>query len=395
MGEADESEVKPKARGRVRRWVIGIVAVVAIAACGYAGYAIWVGDIAPSDAAAKYSGFNYLPENEVTDYIGVYREQMGLAQSSDEDWATFLAAYNLTPARLRYSTIRQLLTDKLVQMRADELGIQVTDSEIDATLDTLKGTMALGSDEVWQETLAARGQTEEGVRDVYRQAILKRQLLSQDVAMPEPSDEQVKEYMKTFDSTLASPTVKHTYCFKWTGVDENTGLDVITMVQNARNELVKNGLSEDAFAAVVEEYSNDEELKGKSGANGWNADTSAYSEEYLSRLEGLGEGEISDVFKDGDAYEFIWVNMTYDLPTDSDAIDSLDLSMMPSSLEQYLRDSEAYELWEDECDEYLSNMLENAGVVYYPMPADVPYNVDMSLADVQLEEVEEGEGGGE
>lgn len=394
MNEGNEREIvlEPGDREKRRklRWVVAAVIVVVAALGGFAWYSVCNGDIAPSDAAAKYSGMNYLPEQEVTDYIGTYREQMGLAESTDEDWATFLAAYNLTPQRLRYTTINQILKDKLVDMKADELGVSASDEEINATIDVMKDTMGLGSDEVLEQTMAAHGQTREGLREMYRKAIVERLVLSSEVETPEPTDEQVKDYMKAYDSSLEDPALKHTYCFRLVGLDEDGSREIISSVIELRNRFAEGDKTPESFASMVKEHGNDDVLVENEGANGWSADSSGYSEAYVNALSTLELGDVSDVFVDGDAYAFIWVNDAYALPTDTGEIDALDLNLMPESLLNYLKDSTAYELWQEAGQAYLDQLLEEAGVVYYPMPADVAYNVDMELADVQLEEVDEG-----
>ena len=374
-------------RRSVKKVVVGVLAALIVIVAAYVGYSVWTGDMAPSDAAAKYDGFNYLPESDVTDYIELYREQMGLGESSDEDWASFLAAYNLTPQRLRLSTINQLITDALVQKKAAELGIEASESEVEATVGTLRNTLGLGDDEILRQTLESHGQTLDGLREVYRKAIVKRLLLSSEVATPTPTDDQVKAYMETTVPQLASPTVRHMYCFKLDGVAKSGDTDKMALVDQLRKQFMAGEKTAEAFSEMVQLYSNDDELVAQGGANGWDIDTSGYSNDYIGMLEDLGKGDVSDSFRDGESYCFIWVDDEYTLPAEPTAIEALDLSTMPDSLHQYLSDAAAYGLWEEAGQEYLDQLVEDAKVVYYPMPADVPYNVDMTLADVELEEV--------
>ena len=377
-------------RGKAIRVIVVAAAAIVVAVLAFVGYGVYTGDLAPTDAAAKYDGMHYLPEDEVTDYIQLYQEQMGLAESSGSDWATFLAAYNLTPARLRYSTIQQIVSDKLVQAKADELGIAASEEEIDASITTLRNTLGLGDSEILRQTLQAHGQTEEGLREVYRQAIVKRMVLSSEVEMPEPTDEQVKEFMKTYDASLASTTARHTYCMRLPREEQEGDRTNVTHIAELRAAFAKGDKTPEAFSAMVKAEAVDEDLAARGGANGWDIDSAGYSEEYLEALEPLEVGDVSEVFSDDDGYAFIWVSEDYELPTASEAIDALDPEDVPASLWSYLSDSAAYKLWETAGNAYLDKMLQDADVVYYPMPADVPYNVDMSLADVQLEEVSSG-----
>ena len=390
-----KTAAQPSSRKKVKR-AIAIAFLALLAAVGIAmGVAFGNGDLAPVDAAAKYSGFNYIFEDEVSDYISLYREQMGLAESNDEDWATFLAAYNLTPARLRYSTIQQILTDKLVQSKADELGLDASEEEVDATVGTLRDSLGLGDDEILRQTLEAHGQTEEGLREVYRKAIVKRLVLSAEVETPTPSDDQVREYLVEYVPTLETALVRHTYCFRLSGRENDANREKVTLVNRLRDEFTRSGKTVDAFAQMVAQYSDDEDLVANNGANGWDADTTGYSASYVEALSDLGEGDVSSVFVEDDSYVFIWVDDAYTLPVNEKAARALDPSEVPPSLWSYLRDLTAYKLWEEAGDEYLAKLVEDADVVYYPMPSNVPYNVDMSLANVQLEEIEQADSDGQ
>ena len=379
---------KPKSR---KPLIAGICAavVVVIAAAIFAAFAIGV--LAPPNAAAKYGFFEYITEEECTEYIEIYREQMGYGDgTTDADWATFLAAYNMTPERLRASTIDQLLTDKLVEQKCADLGITVTDDELDTLVENYKNYYASGSDSIWQQTLEAYGQTEEGFRANMKLSLLKEKLTEDQVETPEPTDDEVKaviaNYIDSAVSNEQSLTLKHSYCFKKSKSSSEGSLEEREEVEKIRQGLLDVGASEESFASIIDLYCDDEDLKETSGANGWNADTTGYSDEYIKALDTVGEGGVSSVFADDDCYFFVWVSQTYTLPKKSSKADKIDLDAMPEALHQYFADTAAYSLWQTDAQTYLANITTDIDVIYYDMPADVSYNVDMSLAQTSGED---------
>ncbi|MGN0038672.1 MAG: SurA N-terminal domain-containing protein [Coriobacteriales bacterium] len=387
---APEGQEQRPGRRRALKVLAAAVIVILLAAAAVLGSLFYKGALAPGDAAAKYGTFEYVTETEVTEYITTYKEQMGYGDATDEEWATFLAAYNMTPERLRASTIDQLVTDKLVEKKCRELGLGVEDSELQDALSYYKGLYASGSDEIWEETLGAYGQTDEGFMEMIELNILKEKLCESQVETPEPTDEQVREVIATYIDTAVSNerplTLKHSYCFKKAKSSSEGSLEEREEVQKIRDGLVDVGTSQESFASIIDLYCDDDELRNTGGANGWDADATVYSDEYVKALGTVGEGGVSSVFADDDCYFFIWVSATYTLPKKSSKAAELDLSAMPESLLQYFEDTAAYTLWSADSQEYLASLSSQVSVIYYDMPADVPYNVDMSLASVPEED---------
>ena len=379
--EAKAPQPKPncKRKNIALRAIIAVIVVLILAIGGYAG-AIYAGVLAMPGAAARYDGWSFIQEQDVTDYIETYQKQMGYEDANDEDWATFLSQYGLTPERLRMTTIRQLVCDALVQKTADKDGITVDNSEVDTMVQNMKKSMAFDDDDTWNNTLEAYGQTEEGLRSTYQQQLLKQKVYNAEVEMPTATDDEVRSYLQTAVTSMSSLTTKHTYCFKISGLDDDGSLKKIGAVQKYRKALIKDGVSTDSFAAYVQSFSDVDSLKEVGGANGWDLDTSEYSSKYAEVLDGLKKGEVSEVFNDGDGYAFIWVDDTYTFPKNSKKIEKLNLSAMPSSLSGYLSSCASYQLWQTDCAEWLQQRADDANINYYDMPSNVPYNVDMNKA---------------
>lgn len=370
--------VAPNPKRRTGRTVaLSVCATLVVVAAVAVFAAFWTGVLAPQEAAAKYGFFQYVDEDEVTAYIETYQAQMGYSDATDEQWASFLAAYDLTPERLRSTTIYQLVADKLLADTASRLGIEVTDEEADEQMAPFKEAMSLGDEDVWQETLEMYGQTEDDLREAYRKQLLQSKVMEAEVEVPTSTDEEVRSYLADYVTGSGLESTKHSYCLRVT-LGEGETVDAIRSLRNAFEE---DEHTAENFAAMVDALCTDESLIETGGANGWDYDAGDYSDAYVEQLEKLELDGISPVFKEDDGvYAFIWVSDVYALPTTTEEAEAVDLSTMPESLHEYFSDCEAQLLWQEDCSAYLVQLVEDAHIVYFPCPTDVSYYVDMSLA---------------
>lgn len=375
-GQSYERAVRSSKRRR--NIIIALIGVLVVLVLGILGFAVSTGVLAPSSAAAKYGVLSYVSEDDVTDYVNIYRTQSGYENSTDDEWAAFLLQQGTTPSRLRLLSIYELIGEKLVEDKCNELGITVSDEELDVAIASMKGTLALGDDEEWASQLAHYGTTEENVREVQRHSLLRQKLLTAEVETPVPTNEQIKEYMVNAIGSYSGATARHTYCLRVSGLDEEGETERYYALDNIRKQLIEQGVTEETFSAFVGVYSDDESLIETGGANGWDIDVSDYSENYQMQLSNLGVGEVSTVFVDGDSLAFIWVDQEFELPLDQETIENMDLENdLPSSLLEYYSDCEAYQLWVQAGNDYTDAMLDNANVIIFPMPTSVSYYVDL------------------
>ncbi len=404
----EDAQQSPKKHHYVRNIIIIVAAVIVVAAAAFT-YCYARGIITPANAAAKYGTFDYLDEQDVTDYIMLYKDQMGYGDASDDEWAQFLAAYNLTPDRLRLSTIQELLLEKAIDKECADRGITVSDEEVDQMVEADKANYF--SEDIWRETMEQYGQTEEGYREVCRQALLQEKL-RQTVEGSEPTEDDVHnviaEYAASVQESEAEDAesyeeaqailnnsdgehlIRHSYRYVYKVSGDEATLSEHEQVDLVKQEFEESGLNVDTFMVILGTYCNDQSVIEENGDMGWDADPADYSDVYTRELEQTEVGTVSDTFNDGDYISFIYVDQGYDVPYSEEKIDALDLDAMPESLYEYFFDCAAYELWEDASDEYLANLLSDMNVTVYPMPADVPYNVDMSPYLVTEEDEEEG-----
>lgn len=375
-GQSYERAVRSSKRRR--NIIIVLAGVLVILVLGIFGFMVSTGALAPASAAAKYGTLSYVSEDDVTDYVNIYRTQSGYGNSTDDEWAAFLLAQGTTPSELRTLSIYELIGEDLIEKKCDELGITVSDEELDATITNLKSSLALGDDETWAEQLETYGTSEDNLREVYRHTLLRQKLVNSEVETPTPTNEQIKEYMVTAIASYSDTVAHHTYCLRVSGLDEEGETTKLNAMQDIRKQLIEQGVTEETFSAFVGVYSDDESLIETGGANGWDIDVSDYSENYQMQLSNLGVGEVSTVFVDGDSLAFIWVDQEFELPLDQETIENMDLENdLPSSLLEYYSDCEAYQLWVQAGNDYTDAMLDNANVIIFPMPTSVSYYVDL------------------
>lgn len=305
---------------------------------------------------------------------------MGYA-GSDDDWAEYLAEQDMTPATLRVKTIRQLIIDELVEKKAATLGLVIAEDEVEAYVQNMKDSLAFGDDEIFAETLAMYGRTEDDIREMYTHELFEQALYKDQVEVPEPTDEEVSNYIAvTYPTGI---TTKHVYYLTVDGLDEGSSYDNLANVQQIRASLLEAGVTEETFASCVTMFCSDEDLISRNGANGWDLDMSDLNSNYQTAVENTEVGEVSDVFVDDNGYSFVWIDTSFTLPDLTDvaagelSVDDY-LGDMPSSLKDYFADCTAQQLWEADCQTYLEELYNGSNPVLYGMPAGLSYDVDMS-----------------
>ncbi len=286
--EAEEEQIVAAyfKRKKRRRIIIGAVAGVLVLLAAFIAVNIYTGALSPYNAAAKYSGLHYIDEDDVTAYIATYREQMGYAEDdvTDEEWATFQAAYNLTPSILRTATVAQLIYDQLVYLECEKLGLEVTDEELDTVIESAKGVYGFGDDEIWAETLAMYGQTEEGYRESIELELLRQKLYSDQVEMPTATDEETASCLSYLATLVDDNTTKHSFCLT-ISYEEDTELSTMQTLQEVRDAFADSSSKEmETFVSLVMMYCDDDYLAVNGGAKGWDADSSSMSTNYTMML---------------------------------------------------------------------------------------------------------------
>ena len=236
-----------------------------------------------------------------------------------------------------------------VTQKCDELGITVSDDELEDGISQLESYMGISTDEELAEYYEGNGLTEEEFKAGCTYSILQQKLYAQEVDHPEATDELIQEYGNTYYASYASTRSSYIY-FADGSYDE---------AYKVLNELKENPKAD--FAEYAKKYSQDETSAENGGDIGWtllfNGMPSAYSEV----LDELEVGEIYDelvVIDDG--YYIIKMTDSY-VPTVDDG-GTLDLTKMPTELyEQLEQDTNDY-LYQVACDNYVDDLYDAADI---------------------------------
>lgn len=352
------------------KFFLATTIILAIAAA--IGFGLWRTSLVPDGSAAKV-GDTYVTEADVATSINQYRATYSLTDNTA--FASALAQQGLDANSFRKKIIDDKATAILVDARAKELGVVPTDDEINAKYDSMKSGMSFNSDEIWQQTLEQYGLTEEGLRDQVRIGLEKTALYEAEVEVGTASDADTLSYAQ---SQLAGVTQKHFYRIMFTGDDATT------RAYAARTELAAmrdaGTLSTETFSQKAREISNDADAAQTGGSYAWAVELSSDTD--LSDVaSSLSVGELSEVesVSADNATVILYCDTSYTFPSSSD-ISSLKASDVPESLWALVKDQASDTLWQSQCSAYLSNLLMNGQVTYYPMPANASYNIPITVS---------------
>ena len=182
-------------------------------------------------------------------------------------------------AQLRNAIVRSLVEQAEFEIAAEELGIEVTDDEVEERLDELKEQFFEGDEEQYEQELENQGLTDQQVRDDVRSRVLSEKIFEEVTKDVEVTDEEVEAYYEEnrpqFE-TPASREVRH------------------ILVENKRqadrlHQQLENGAE---FAELAKEHSQDPG-SAEDGGN-FTAQQGATVEEFDKTAFELETGELSD-----------------------------------------------------------------------------------------------------
>lgn len=114
--------------------------------------------------------------------------------------------------QLKQAIVRSLVEQAEFEIGAEELGIEVTDEEVEKRLDQLKQQFFQGDEQKYKEEIEKQGITDEQVRDDVRTRLLSEQIFKEVTKDVKVTDEEVSAYYaanKTQFQTPASRVVRH------------------------------------------------------------------------------------------------------------------------------------------------------------------------------------------
>lgn len=188
----------------------------------------------PEGVAAVVNG-QEIPEQQVTDYIMDFRSANGL---EDQDaWGEWVVAFGYNMDSLREAAINYYVTQALLDQAAEQLGVEVTQEDIDRTFQEARE--GFETEEEWQAALEMSGLTEESYREQCANIALQNLIAeasAADALNGEEIEADVLEYVKSYNQEYA----------------EATSLDEVPadVVAEAR-EMVEYYATQEAFSAYM------------------------------------------------------------------------------------------------------------------------------------------------
>lgn len=367
--DADEPEEEKRGFSGREKVLTGVAAVAVVAAI--AGFGLFAVNSVPSNVAAKYDG-GVITEEEVASSIAQYRSAYGF--TDDSTFATQLESQNMTVASYRQNTADQLIIANLVEKRAKELGIEVSDDEVNEKVQQIAGQISSGDDSMWQSTLESMGITEEALQKRYHADLLQQKVCEQDVAVTDATDDEALTYIQTY---LSDSTQKLVYRIVFTSDDGKTKKsDECYKKLKALKDAGK--LTTKKFSEIAAEYSESDTVSSDKGELGWTG-SGNISSDISDAIEDMKKGGVSEpvtVEDDDNALEVVFVADVCKFPS-SDNMDSLDSLNVPDELLSIIKSAAAQSVWQSNSTKYLAKLLADAKVTYYPVPDDAAYNVSL------------------
>lgn len=366
---AEPAAAYAKRLGKREIALAAVAAVAIVAAIGLFG--LLAANSSLFGAAARYEGGS-VSETEVTAWVEQYRGAYGL--TDDEAFAQALASQNMTVASYRQNAIDQLVLAKLVEKRAKELGVSVSDEEVEARLASVYGQVAGEDNSMWQATLQTMGVSEDDLRVRYRADLLQEKVLSQDVPVEDATEEECLSYISGY---LADTTQLHVMRIVFSSDEAKT-----TQAEDCLKELKElksaGKLDADSFAQIALEYSEEEGVEQSRGELGWTG-SGAIGVEAAEVIDGMEAGDLSElntIDAEDNALEIFYISEEYSFP-EAEAVSSLEALKVPDGLMSAVNTAAGQAAWKLDCNSYMAKMLANARITYYPVPKGASYDVDI------------------
>lgn len=332
--------------------IIGVSAACcfALVGCGGTNYGYTGG------VAATVNG-SEIEEDTITKYIQDFRTSSDL--TSDQDWANWMNENSLDPSTVRSQVIDYYTEVELKKQACDEKGITIDESQVDDKVNSMKANYS--SDEEWENALNSAGINE----DSYRQAIeegLRDEALMNNVAgdSADPDDAQVLEMLNTYYTMFDG--AKRSSHILFSSDDEATAQQVLDQINAGTLD----------FADAAKQYSTDTASAENGGDVGWDA-INTFVDAYTSALDGLSKGQVSGLVTSD--YGIHIIKCTDEFHCDGTATS---LDQYPSEFVDYISNIVKSQNQSTAYNDWFNSYKEQADIQINDIPADVPYNLDMT-----------------
>lgn len=306
-----------------------------------------------------------IPEASVTETIQTVRAQSGL--DDDDTWAQFLVSNSMTPESVREQILDSLIDQELMKQGAEELGVTVDSAEVDSYVEAMRANF--DSDEAWETALSEAGFTEDEYRQSIEQSLLQQQVSTYFEEKAEMTDEDIlsaaQSYIPYYNGAKRSSHI----LFMVT--DTNDEAAMAQAREKAQQVLDQINSGAITFEDAAKQYS-DDSSKDNGGDVGWDR-LSTFVTAYQTALDGLAEGEVSGLVESEYGIHIIKCTQVFTAPEEVTSIDQVpeEFQATIKSMAASISSNSDYNAW-------LEDLRANANIVINDMPANAPYNVDLS-----------------
>lgn len=368
IGNNENISPQPSAeaiRARNRKIAVGVVLALVVVVC----ICILVFAFrAPAGAVAKV-GDEYLYEEDVAASIEQYRAGNGL--TDDDAFAESLEAQGKDVEEFRQNIIDEMALELVLGNRAEELDVAPSEEEVDALIQNAKDAFSFGDDDIWAETLSTFSMTEDDLRDQYRANLTQEAVCEADVPKREASEEETLAYAQ---QNVAGTTQKHAYRIVFTGDDRAARAQ--ECADKVRELAASDELTLEKFKELAAAYSDEEGAAESGGDYAWTG--ASMNDEVKDLVAEMEPGDFSgaETVEADDALEIIYCDESYEFPPSSDFAEMP--GDVPESLLGEVREAAAESVWNDDCEKYCEETLADMKIIYYPMPDDATYAVEVA-----------------
>lgn len=329
---------------------MGMAAVFAVGMVACSG-----GSQSKGEAVAATVNGVTIPESEITNTIEAVRAQQGL--DTEEAWGNFLVSSNMTPESVREQILDSLIDQELMKQGASDLGVSVDTAEVDSAVESMKANFS--SDEAWQEALKQAGFTEESYRETVTNSLLQQAVSAYFTDNAVPSEEDLLEAANNYASYYDG--AKRSSHILFDAADEETAKSVLERIRSGSLD----------FADAAKEYSKDSSAEN-GGDVGWDR-VKTFATEYQTALDGLEVDQVSDLVTSQYGIHIIKCTEVFKAPEEVTSLDQIPEAFQETikNMASSMKASSDYQAWID-------GLRESADLVINDMPADVPYNIDLT-----------------
>jgi foldase protein PrsA len=153
---------------------------------------------------------------------------------------------------LKDAIVRNLVERAEFELEAEEMGVEVTDAEVETRLDELKQQFFQGDEEKYRKEIAKQGLTDERVRDEIRARLVSEKIFEKVTSTVKVSQADLKDYYDKNKAQFQRPEsrdVRHILVKK-----ESQATDIYEQLVDGAN-----------FAALAKKFSQDSSSASKGG----------------------------------------------------------------------------------------------------------------------------------